>query len=163
MPQRHLGIILDNHLSRPVCSKKNKTVCLLCKLQCLFSRSALLPIQKTFVQPDLHYGDIYEKAYNLPVHQKIKYVQYNTCLAITGAIRGTSKEKLDDELGLESLQLYRWFRKLFYFYKLYKHESPQYLFKVIPLRQPAYATRNTENIEIKSNIVTFIDSIRPNN
>ena len=113
MSQRHLGIILDNHLSRPVCSKKNSTVCLLCKPQCPFPRSALLPIQKTFVLPDLHYGDIiYEKAYNLPVHQKIKYVQYNTCLAITGAIRGTSKEKLDDELGLESLQLHRWFKKL---------------------------------------------------
>ena len=97
--------------------------------------------------PHLHYGDIiYEKAYNLSVQQKIKYVQYNTCLAITGAIRGTSKEKLDDEPGLESLQLHRWFRKLFYFYKLYKHESPQYLFKVIPLIQSAYATRNTENI-----------------
>ena len=44
MSQRHLGIILDNHLSRPVCSKKNSTVCLLCKPQCPFPRSALLPI-----------------------------------------------------------------------------------------------------------------------
>ena len=61
-------------------------------------------------------------------------VQYNTCLAITGAIRGTSKEKLYDELSLESLQLRRRFRKLYYFYKFYKHEFPQYLSRFVPLR-----------------------------
>ena len=31
-------------------------------------------------------------------------VQYNAALAITGAIRGTSREKLYQELGLESLR-----------------------------------------------------------
>ena len=40
----------------------------------------------------------------------------NTCLVITGAIRGTSKEKLYQELGLESLQLRRWYRKLGMFF-----------------------------------------------
>ena len=30
----------------------------------------------------------------------------------------------------------RWFRKLCYFYKFYKHGSPQYLFKLVPLRHP---------------------------
>ena len=75
-------------------------------------------------------------------------VQYNACLAITGAIRGTLKERLYDELGLESRQLHRWFKKLCYFYKLYKHESPQYLFKLMSLRQSPYATRYTENIPL---------------
>ena len=80
---------------------------------------------KTVVQPHLDYDDIiYEKAYNSSFHQKIEPVQYNACVAITGAIRGTSKEELYDELGLEALQLRRWFRKLCYFYKFYKHESP---------------------------------------
>ena len=43
----------------------------------------------------------------------------NACLAITGAIRGTSKEKLYQELGLESLQFRRSFRKLGMFYKIF--------------------------------------------
>ena len=43
--------------------------------------------------------------------------QYNACIAITGAIWGTSKEKLDQELGLESLGLRRWYGKLCLFYK----------------------------------------------
>ena len=47
---------------------------------------------------------------------KIESVQYNACLAITGAIRGTSKKKLYDELCLESLQLSCWFKNLYYFY-----------------------------------------------
>ena len=35
-----------------------------------------------------------------------------------------------------------------YFYKFYKHELPQYLFKLFPLRQFPYTTRNTENIPL---------------
>ena len=45
---------------------------------------------------------------------------------MTGAIRGT-KEKLYEELGLESLQLRRWYKKLGIFYKIHKNKSPQYL------------------------------------
>ena len=154
MSQKHLGIILDNCLSfeehlRLVFSKINRTIGLSCKLQCLIPRSALLTIYKTFVQPHLDYGGIiHEKVYNSFFHQKIECVQYNICIAITGIIRGTSKVNLYNELGLESLQCCCWFRKLCYFYKFYKDESPQYLFRLVPLRQSPYTTRNTENIPL---------------
>ena len=66
-------------------------------------------------------------------------MQYNA-----GAIRGTYKEKLFEELGLESLQHRRWHRKLCCFYKILKGQSPKYLFNIIPkLRN---ATRNANNI-----------------
>ena len=46
-------------------------------------------------------------------HQKLDSIQYNAALAITGAIRGTSREKLFHELGFEfSLVSRRWCRKL---------------------------------------------------
>ena len=32
--------------------------------------------------------------------QKMESIQYNVCLAITGAIRGTSREIIYQELGL---------------------------------------------------------------
>ena len=35
--------------------------------------------------------------------KKIEKVQYTACLAITGAIQGTSKKRLYNELGLHSL------------------------------------------------------------
>ena len=41
--------------------------------------------------------------HNVSFHQKLDSIQYNAALAIMGAIRGTSKEKLYDELGLETL------------------------------------------------------------
>ena len=68
-------------------------------------------------------------------HQKLESIQYNVCLAITGAIRGTSKEKFFQELGLESLQLRHWYRKLGMFYKIHKSKSPQHLLKLIPKKK----------------------------
>ena len=56
------------------------------------------------------------------------------------------KGKLNEVLGLESLQLRRWFRKLSCFYKLFKSEHPHYLFKLIPSRSSSYITRNIHNI-----------------
>ena len=99
------------------------------------------------MRPDLDYGDIlYDQAYNISFHHKLESIQYNACLAITGAMRGTSKEKPYQELGLESLQLRRWYRKLGIFYKIYKSKSFQYLCKLIPEKTHAYATRNVDSI-----------------
>ena len=52
---------------------------------------------------------------------------------LIGAIRGTSKEKIYQELGLESLRDWRWCRKLCLFYKVLKNENPKYLFSWIPI------------------------------
>ena len=95
-----MGIILDNQLKfhdhlKMVSGKINKTIRLLRKLQNLLPRAALITIYKAFIRPHLDYGDIlYDQAYNMSFHQKLESIQYNACLAITGAIRGTSKEKL---------------------------------------------------------------------
>ena len=75
-------------------------------------------------------------------------LQYNVCLAITGAIRGSSREKLYQELGFESLQQRRWYGKLCSFYNVFKNESPRYLFNIIPIRNPSYITRNHANIPL---------------
>ena len=79
-------------------------------------------------------------------HQKLESI--HACLAITGGIRGTSKEKLYQDIGLQSLQLRRWYRKLGMFYKIFKSKSPQYLFKLIPEKTSSYVTRNAENIPL---------------
>ena len=47
---------------------------------------------------------IYDRAYNSSFHQNVESVQYNAALAITGAIRGPSKEKIYQELRVKSLQ-----------------------------------------------------------
>ena len=117
--------------------KISKTLQLLQKLHNLLPRSALITVYKSFVRPCLDYGDIlYNQAYNMSFHDKLESIQYNAWLAITGAIRGISKKKIYQELGLESVQLWRWYRKLGMFYVIYKNKSPQYLFKLISEKNP---------------------------
>ena len=116
--QKHLGQILDNKLNfeehpKNILNKVYKTIGLLCKLQNILPREPLLTIYKSFVRPHLDYGDvIYDQHYNNSFHQKLESIQYNAALAIAGAIRGYSREKLYQELGLESLLQQRWFGKL---------------------------------------------------
>ena len=111
--EKHLGVVLYNRLSfeyhlKMILNKVNKTIGLLRKIHNILPRSALHIIYKSFIRPNLNYGDIiYDQAYNASFHQKLELLQYNTCLAITGAIRDTSREKLYEELGLESHQLRR--------------------------------------------------------
>ena len=77
----------------------------------------------------LDYGDVaFDQAYSKSFHESLEFFQYNASLAITGAIRGTSKEKLYQKLGLESLQQKRWFCKLCTFHKTFKNQSPRYLY-----------------------------------
>ena len=65
------------------------------KLNLLLPRSYLLAIYKCFIRLHLDYGDVFYDQRNLSsLANKIESVQYNAALAITGAIRGTSKEKL---------------------------------------------------------------------
>ena len=74
------------------------------KLQKTLPRPVLMTMYKTFVRPYLDYGDIiYDEAYNETFYQKLESIQYNACLALSGAIRGSSRENPYHELGLESL------------------------------------------------------------
>ena len=96
-------------------------------------RKSLITISKSFIRPHLDQGDIiYDQTYNTSFHRKLESIQYNAALAITCALRGTSKEKLYQELGFEPLKPRRWYRKLCYFYKIFKKQSPNYLFRLIP-------------------------------
>ena len=92
--------------------------------------TSLVPIHKSFIGPHLDYGDIiFDQVYNKSFHENLASFQYNASLAITGAIRCTSKEKLHQELGLEYLPHSCWFRKLCTFYKIFKNQSPRYLYE----------------------------------
>ena len=96
-----------------VLSKVNKTIGLLRKLQAFLPCQSLVTVYKAFIRPHLDYWDIiYDQTYNESFHHKMESIQCNAALAITGAIRGTSIEKLYQELGLESLRKRRWYRKL---------------------------------------------------
>ena len=113
-------------------------------------RPSLIILYKSFIRPHLDYGDIiYDQPFNNSFQNKIESIQYSVCLAITDAIRGTSKERLYGE-SLESLQNCRWFRKLCYRYKIVVNRSPNDLFKFVPASNAFYNTRNTNDIPLKN-------------
>ena len=127
-----------------------KTNGIIRKLQNVLPRLALLTIYNSFIRPHLDCGDIiYDKAFNESFHAKLESLQYNATLAITGAIKGSSTEKIYEELGLESLKSRRWYRKMSFLYKVLKSESPSYLFNTIPnSNNRKHQTRNLANMII---------------
>ena len=58
--------------------------------------------------------------------EKLESVQYSAALVITGAWRGTSREKIYNELGWESLDSRRWCRRLTLYYKITNNLTPDY-------------------------------------
>ena len=104
-----------------------KVIGLMKKLSLILSRKSLLKIYKSFVRSNLDYADIiYDKPLTESFKRKIEMVQYNAGLLITGAPKGTSRDKIYQELGLESLADRRLSRKHF-FHKIILGLLPSYL------------------------------------
>ena len=107
----------------------------------------MLKICKSFLSRHLYYGDtIYDRSFNESFQSKLESVQYNATLAITRAIRGSSRQKLYQETGLKLLELWQWYRKLGLFSKLKKIEHLFYLFNTIPKNLSTWITRKLENV-----------------
>ena len=120
---------------------------LLRRFQPILPRSSLLTIYKTYIRSHLDFaGFIYDQACNSSFYEKFKSVLYNACLATTGAIRGTSSEKIYQELRLQSLKSRCWFRKLCHFYTMLNEKSPSYLFNFIPNLNRVRETRHSNNV-----------------
>ena len=75
---------------------------------------------------------IYNQDYNTLSSKKLELIHYKTALAVAGTIKGTSEEKLYQELSFESLQNELWYRKLCCFHKIVKEISSNYVFRLIP-------------------------------
>ena len=64
-----------------------------------------MTIYKSFLRSLIDYGDIiYGQPQNESFCEKLESAQYKAALAITGVIQGTSRKKIHQELGLESLK-----------------------------------------------------------
>ena len=102
-----------------------------------------ITLYKAFIQTNLDYADIiYDKPNNMNICNKI--LRFNAALAITGAIRGSSKEKLYQELGFEYFSSRRWLRKLCLFYEIVVKKSPNYLYNYVSTVNQSYQTRSSD-------------------
>ena len=72
------------------------------KLQNILPKSLLIMIYKRSIRPHIHDSVIY---YDLPLNKKLESIQYIAVLTLIRAIIGSSRKKLYQDLGVESLQL----------------------------------------------------------
>ena len=132
--QKHLGLQLDSKLSFNVHTK----------LKVILPRRSLLIIYKSFIRSHLDYGDvIYDQLSNALFSNKVESVQYNAALAITEAIKGASRDKLNQELELEYLQQRRWMRRFCLLYKFLSTGQTSYILKLLPQMGNSHGHPNT--------------------
>ena len=88
----NIKLNFHEHLNN-VLSKVKKKIVLLLKFQAFLLHQSLVAVRKLFTVPHLDYGDtIYNQTYNDFFHQNLKSIQSNAALAITGTIRGISRQ-----------------------------------------------------------------------
>ena len=136
--QKHLGVILDEKLNfkqhvDSAISKINKGISLIKKLRYTLPRKSLITVYKVFLRTLIDYGDIiYDQPNNNSFCEKLEAIQYKAALTITGAIQGTSRDRIYAELGLESLKDRRWYKRLTCMFKIMNEQAPHYLINLIP-------------------------------
>ena len=147
--QKHLGVIHDEKLNfkehvDSTISEVNKGISLIKKLSHSLPRKSLVAIYKVFLRPLIDYRDIiYDQPNNESFCEKLESIQYIAALAITGAIHGTSRDKIYKEIGLEPLKARRWYKRLSCMFKIMKEEAPNYLINLIPKCNRNIRTRNS--------------------
>ena len=81
------------------------------KRRTLLPRQSLLTIYKFYIKPQLDYGYVIcDQPLNEALANILEFVQYKVATAITGAMQGSSQERLYQVLGLEHLRQRRWIR-----------------------------------------------------
>ena len=90
-------------------------------------------------------------------------VQYQAAIAITGAWQGSSRSKLYEELGWESLSDRRWCRRILQVYKIVNNKAPAYLKNKLPrLRRALYRHNNNNTFhEIRCKSSRYMNSFFP--
>ena len=155
--QKHLGLILDSslsfrkHLNEKIIKAK-KILGIIKHLSIFLPRKTLDQMYKSLVRSHLDYCDI---LYHIPPVQtqlgltlsdsmeKAERIQYQAALAVIGAWQGSSRSKLYEELGWESLSEHRWCRRILQLHKILSNKTPSYLKdELLRHRIPLYSQNN---------------------
>ena len=148
LQQKHLGLILqpglafEKHLNEKIIKAK-KNIGLLKQLSKFLPLKTLDQMYKTLVRSHLDYCDV---IYHIPsiIHQpplgmtlnslmeKVEKIQYQAALAIIGAWQGSSRSKIYDELGWETLSDRRNCRRVLQIHKIINNNTISYLKDKLP-------------------------------
>lgn len=145
-------LILDTHLNleehpKTVVTKVTKIMGLIQKLRDYLPIPSLLTPNKSFVRLHLDCEDIIIDQPKFAPKQNRKYtIQQEPCYYWCN--KRNFKRKTHIELGLESFQHSRWYRKHFCFYNTTVNKSPIYLAKLFPSNNTIYNIRNNNKITL---------------
>ena len=101
---------------------------------------------------------------------QIESVQYQVALGVTGkelgvtgTWKGTSANRIYEEVGWESLSDRRWFRRLIKFFKIQNGFTPEYLKTPVPVhRKHLFGTRSENDLHnIKCRTNSYLNSFYP--
>ena len=146
--QKHLALFHDEKLTFKRCidntlCKVNQGIPVIKKTMTSLPRRSLFTIYKVLLRSPIDYRDIiYDQPHNSSFYEKLEPAQYKAALPITGAIQGTSREKIFQELGLESLKSRRWSRSFCFMVKIMKSKVPSCLINLIAKLEQTFNTRN---------------------
>ena len=148
MDHKHLGLVFQPNLSfekhlLEKMTKAKKNIGIIKHLNKFLPFKTLNQMYKALVRSHLDYCDV---IYHMPpiIHQpplglslhdlmeKVEKIQYQAALAVTGAWQGSSRVKLYDELGWESLSDRRMCKRVLQIHKIVNKKTPSYLRDKMP-------------------------------
>ena len=174
--QKHLGLTLTTNLSftkhvYEKITKANRHIGSIKHLSRYLPFKSLNQMYKTFSRTHLDYCDvIYHQTAKITkdglaltnLMNELERVQYRGALAVTGTWKGTSRAKLYDELGWESLSDRRKKQRLVLLYKIINNLTPSYLRdKLPPLKNPFAAETSYTYRDFRIRTERFRNSFFP--
>ena len=172
---KHLGLVFDSklkftkHINEKV-SVARKWIGVIKHVSPYLPVKTLDQIYKMHVRPHLDYCDVifhtpvitheFDSSLTLNYQMNImEKTQYQAALAVSGCWKGTNTDKIYEQLGWESLDQRRFFRRLVTFYKIMNNMTPAYLKQSIP--SSSYTNRSGNTPLVKSRTDYYLHSFYP--
>lgn len=94
----------------------------------------LCRLYKSLVRPVMEYADVIWSGCTDTESDHFEHadVQYEAAKVVTGAIKGTSRQRLLEELGWESIKTRRIIHRIVLFYKIVNNYCPAFLLDLLP-------------------------------
>ena len=127
---KHLGVYLKSNLDwskqiHETCLRANRKLSVLRKIKCL-NRKTLDLLYKVIVRSIMDYAmPIYSNTLKLTELARLERMQYRAAKLVTGALHFTSQDKLNTELGWESIKTRIDFLGLCLFQKIHLKGDPE--------------------------------------
>ena len=133
----HLGLTLTSNFSwrnhiLNLHQKASNALNTLKRVKYKLDRTTLITIYKSHVRPLMEYADVIWDGCSIADSNLLESIQYEAARIVTGAIKGTNKKRLLDELCWDDMKTRRLLHKLILLYKIINFNTPSYLRDILP-------------------------------